>query len=81
MLSKRQCNQSDRKLLSCLPEDIWCVLGSSSPFDMGSEEVGHFKRDYDLQFTRWTWLQADRAHKYVRVIEVAVYEAPPTRRN
>jgi hypothetical protein len=45
---------------------------------MASEDVGHSKRDDDLQFTR---LQEDHAHIYIRVVEVAARDTPPTLRN
>jgi hypothetical protein len=57
------------------------ALAFSSPFNVDSEDIGHSKRDYDLQFTEWTRFQADHAHIYVMVVEVAAYEKPSTLRN
>jgi hypothetical protein len=34
------------------------------------DDIGHFKRDDYLELTRWAWLQADRAHICIRVVEV-----------
>ena len=53
----------------------------SSHFDVASEDVGHSKRDDDLQFTEWTWLYADRAHMCTRIIKVAARETPQVLRN
>ena len=51
-------------------------MGPSSPFDVlaASEEINHFKRDYDLELTRCTWLQADCAYVCVGIVEVASSE-------
>jgi hypothetical protein len=45
------------------------------------DDVGHFKRYNDLELTRWAWLQADRAHICIRVVEVVARETPPTLRH
>ncbi|KAH9172946.1 hypothetical protein EDB89DRAFT_1961776 [Lactarius sanguifluus] len=45
---------------------------------MALDDIGHFECDDDLELTRWSRLQADRAHICVRVVEVATSEAPPT---
>ena len=46
------------------------------PFEVASEDVGHFKHDDDLGLTRWAWFQADHAYVYVRVVEVEDRQAP-----
>ncbi len=46
-----------------------------------SDDVGHFKRDNDLELARWSWLQAYCAHICIRVVEVAARETPPTLRD
>ena len=38
----------------------------------------HFKRNYDLDLTGRSRLQADCAHMCIRIVEVAACEAPPT---
>jgi len=45
------------------------------------DNVGHFKRDDHLKLTGWAWLQADRAHICIRVVEVVACETPPTLRD
>ena len=50
----------------------------SSPFDAlaASEEINHFNRDDDLELTRCTWLQTDRAYVCIGIVEVASSEMP-----
>ena len=48
---------------------------------MVSEDVGHSKRDDDLQFTGWTGLYVDRAHMYTRIVKVPACETPQILRN
>jgi hypothetical protein len=79
--STRQYDQSDRKQSSHLLKDKSWALASSPPFDVDSDDVGHSKRDDDLQFAEWTRFQADHAHIYVRVVDVAAYEKPSTLRD
>jgi hypothetical protein len=46
-------------------------LASSSPFDVASKDVGHFKSDNHLELTRRAGFQADHADVRLGVIEVA----------
>ena len=55
------------------------VWGSS--LCTSSDDVCHFKRDNNLKLTRWTWLQADRAHICAGIVEVAACETPTTLSN
>ena len=74
--------QSKRhNLLSHQPKDISCALISSSPFDVASEDVGHSKRDDDLQFTRWTGFYVDRAYTCTRIVKVLARKTPQILRN
>ncbi len=45
---------------------------------MASDDVGHFERYDDLELTRWSRFQVDRAHICVGVVEVVARETPPT---
>ena len=79
-----QSNQRDRtsksniKTLSHLLQ--YLLRGTLSPFCV-SDNVCHFKRDNNLKLTRWTWLQADRAHICVGVVEVGACKTPTTLSN
>ena len=53
----------------------------SSSFCAASDDVCHFKRDNNLELTRWTWLQADHAHICAGVVQVAACETPATLSN
>jgi len=45
---------------------------------VASDDVGHFERYDDLELTRWSRFQVDRAHICVGVVEVVACETPPT---
>ena len=47
---------------------LWASL---SPFDVASEDVGHFNSDDHLELTRRARLQMDHAYIHIRVVEVA----------
>ena len=57
------------------------LFRDSPSFCAASDDVYRFKRDNNLELTRWTWLQADSAHICVGIVEVAACEAPTTLSN
>ena len=55
-------------------------MGHSHPFialaASESEEINHFDRNDDLDSTRSTWLQADRAYVCFGIVDIASSETP-----
>ena len=77
-------NEQDRhkkSIITTAPGKCPGLWASLSPFDVASEDVGHFNGDDHLELTRRARLQTDHAYIPIWVIKVVPGQTPATLRN